>query len=152
VFLVRHANAGSRSRWKGDDGLRPLSAKGRRQADDIATNLARASIARIASSPATRCIETVAPLAHALGIEVETDERLAEGADPGAAVDLVLGATKGLVLCAHGDVIPAVMTYLVGQGMKAKAPARCQKASVWAIEVRKGAAVEAFYTAPPTPR
>ena len=32
VFLVRHARAGRRDRWVGDDRLRPLSKKGRAQA------------------------------------------------------------------------------------------------------------------------
>ena len=32
VLLVRHARAGDRSEWEGDDRLRPLDKKGRRQA------------------------------------------------------------------------------------------------------------------------
>jgi phosphohistidine phosphatase SixA len=30
LFLMRHAHAGDPERWTGDDGLRPLTDKGRR--------------------------------------------------------------------------------------------------------------------------
>ena len=41
IHLVRHAHAGNRSAWRGDDRVRPLSAKGRAQADAIADALER---------------------------------------------------------------------------------------------------------------
>ena len=36
LFLVRHAKAGSRSTWDGDDFHRPLTASGRTQAKALA--------------------------------------------------------------------------------------------------------------------
>ena len=36
LFLVRHAKAGNRSEWQGDDHIRPLTPKGWRQAEAIA--------------------------------------------------------------------------------------------------------------------
>ena len=66
IHLVRHARAGSRSRWKGDDSLRPLSKVGRTQADGIAKRLANEPVDLIVSSPYLRCVDTVAPLVERL--------------------------------------------------------------------------------------
>ena len=51
LYLVRHAKAGDRTAWKGDDRLRPLSKEGRRQADSLARKLARLTTGQIVSSP-----------------------------------------------------------------------------------------------------
>ena len=39
IFVVRHAKAGSRDSWDGDDLLRPLTKAGRRQAEAVADRL-----------------------------------------------------------------------------------------------------------------
>lgn len=147
VFLIRHANAGSRSRWQGDDGFRPLNARGRQQASAVAELLAGRGVTKVVSSPATRCVQTVEPLADALGLRVKVDKRLAEGADLAGALDVVT-ARGHLAICAHGDLIPEIMAVFVGRGMRAEAPARCQKGSVWEIELRGGRPVEATYHPP----
>lgn len=54
-----------------------LTELGRSQADALAAALA-GSRARVISSPLARCVDTAAPVAAALGVEVETDERLLE--------------------------------------------------------------------------
>jgi phosphohistidine phosphatase SixA len=144
VFLIRHANAGSRSKWQGDDALRPLNGRGRRQAEIIAELLGDRRIARILSSPATRCIQTVEPLAAARGLEIGVDKRLAEGGPLDHALEVVLHH-DAQALCAHGDLIPEIMDALVRRGMKATAPGRCQKGSIWEIELRAGEPVEARY-------
>jgi len=148
VFLIRHAIAGSRSRWQGDDVLRPLSARGREQAAAIADLIAGRSVAKILSSPATRCVQTVEPLADVLGLTVKIDKRLAEGGDPDDALDVVLAGGRHLAVCAHGDLIPAIMVMLVTRGMQAEAPERCQKGSVWEVELRRGRPIEAHYHPP----
>jgi phosphohistidine phosphatase SixA len=150
AFLIRHAHAGRRSAWAGDDQLRPLSARGADQAQGIALLLADRGITRVASSPATRCIETVEPLAVDLGLEVEIDKRLAEGSDPGDVVELVLKGAGSQALCAHGDLIPDVVAALVAAGMKAPNASRCQKGSVWEIDVDLGRAVRGRYRPPAT--
>ena len=150
MFLIRHAIAGSRSRWQGDDGLRPLNGRGRQQAAAVAELLAGRGITKVVSSPATRCVQTVAPLADAIGRKVKIDKRLAEGGDLTDALDVVLGGGRHLAICAHGDLIPAIMVTLVERGMQAKAPQRCQKGSVWEIELRGDRAVQATYHPPAT--
>ena len=109
--VVRHASAGDRSAWVGDDDLRPLDKKGRRQAEEIAAVLSQEDIRRVVSSPAVRCVQTVEPLAAALGLEVEIDDRLAEGA--GYEAQSLL-EEDGVVACTHGDVAYD----LLGHGLK----------------------------------
>ena len=41
VYLVRHAVAGDRGRWLGNDRLRPLARDGRHQAADLVDALAQ---------------------------------------------------------------------------------------------------------------
>ena len=71
---------------------------------------------RILSSPYVRCVQTVEPLAAALGLEVELDERLKEGKGDAAAELL---REDGVVCCTHGDIVEA----LVGRGLKKAAAA-----------------------------
>jgi 8-oxo-dGTP diphosphatase len=110
-ILLRHASAGERNEWTGDDRLRPLDYKGRLQAERIAEKLDAEDIRRVVSSPYLRCVQTVEPLALALGLEVERDERLGEGA--GTAAQGLL-EEDGVVACTHGDVIHN----LLGHGLK----------------------------------
>ena len=109
--LVRHASAGDRHNWDGDDRLRPLDERGRREAAELVEMLRPLGVRRIVSSPYTRCVETVEPLAAELGLEVELDDRLAEGAGDSAGELL---REEGVVACTHGDVVHA----LLGRSMK----------------------------------
>lgn len=114
VLLLRHARAGERAAWTGDDTLRPLDDRGLRQALAL-RELAQRAIGRIVSSPYRRCVETVEPLAEALGIPIELDDRLAEGASPQLALALLAELDGGLA-CTHGDVIEAVLGYGLRKG------------------------------------
>ncbi len=111
VLLLRHAWAGSRDAWDGDDRLRPLDERGRMQALALRDLLASRDIVRVVSSPYVRCVETVEPI----GLPVETDERLAEGAPAALALSLLAELDGGLA-CTHGDVIEAVLGYGLRKG------------------------------------
>jgi phosphohistidine phosphatase SixA len=104
--LIRHAAAGDREDWDGDDFHRPLDARGRRQAAELVEFLRPLGVRRVLSSPYVRCVETVRPLAAALELAVEPDDRLAEGAGPGA-LDLL--REDGVVCCTHGDIVEEVL-------------------------------------------
>lgn len=105
VLLVRHGAAGSRKNWVGDDRLRPLDSRGRCQAQDLVDRLSPYPIKRVISSGYLRCIQTVEPLAAALGLEVERSRRLEEGARRSQVTGLLDGlGTQLAVLCTHGDV------------------------------------------------
>lgn len=110
-ILLRHASAGHRLDWEHDDHRRALDACGRRQSADLVEILRPLGVRRVVSSPYVRCVQTVEPLAAALGLQVEQDERLEEGAG-GAAADLL--SEDGVVCCTHGDIVEA----LLGRGLK----------------------------------
>ena len=90
---------------------RPLDAKGRRQAAEFVELLRPFGVRRIVSSPYVRCVQTVEPLAAALGLPLEQDDRLAEG-EGAAAAELL--REDGVVCCSHGDIAEA----LVGRDLK----------------------------------
>ncbi len=100
--LLRHAAAGDRDRWDGDDVHRPLDERGRRESEALVELLRPFGVRRVVSSPYVRCVQTVEPLAAALGLPLELDDRLREG-EGGAALDLI--QEDGVVVCTHGDVV-----------------------------------------------
>jgi 8-oxo-dGTP diphosphatase len=105
VYLVRHATAGHRPSWEGDDRVRPLDERGVLQAAGLVELLGRRDFERIVSSPAVRCVDTVVPLADGRGLTVEPSEALAEGAGREAALELFLATGGPLVASVHGDMI-----------------------------------------------
>lgn len=136
LYLVRHAHAGSRSTWTGDDRLRPLSKKGRRQATAVAEALADAGITRMISSPSLRCMETLRPLADLSGLVIEDDDRLAEGSpgeDALALADELHQWAEPVAVCSHGDVIPDLLGLLRNDGTKFHDPLTWPKGSVWQV-------------------
>jgi phosphohistidine phosphatase SixA len=149
VYLVRHADALARGKWTQQDALRPLSGKGRRQAAGLVDLLGDRGVRRILSSPAVRCWQTVSPLARHLGLDVEHEPRLWEGAavDPARA----LLDTHDAVLCSHGDLIPDLLNHLIAEGMEAVGR-DCKKGSTWLLERNGDHFVRGTYLPPPKPR
>ena len=134
LFLVRHAKAYSRARWKEDDALRPLTPAGDLQAEAIATALAGEHPERLISSPHVRCVQTLEPLARATGLRIEKDKRLAEGATLDRAIELVAElAEVSAVLSGHGDLVPALLVALDPEGLRPR-DIPCEKGSFWRID------------------
>ena len=78
LILLRHASAGRKADWPGDDFSRPLDERGAADAQALAGLIACfAPVARVISSPALRCTDTVRPYAAAFGGTVETEACLA---------------------------------------------------------------------------
>lgn len=150
LYLVRHASAGDRRAWQGDDSARPLDPTGRAQAEAIAAALVDAPILYVFSSPSTRCVQTIEPLAAKLGSDIEISAELAEGADgwrTEALTERLCGEAGDSVLCSHGDVIPEVLWRLAYRGIDVN-PARCKKASIWELHVVDGAVSHGVYRSP----
>ncbi len=134
----------------GADALRPITKKGRRQSEAIAGYLKDAGIERIYTSPYTRCVETVEPLAEAIGAKVREHDALAEGPDIDAAYELcdeLVGYNA--VLCSHGDVIPAVMNRMMWAGLTLESRFYCSKGSIWEVDLEGGRFTTARYVPPP---
>jgi phosphohistidine phosphatase len=79
LHLLRHAHAGDPMKWHGSDDVRPLSEKGRLQAERLGRFLAGAGFEpdAILSSPRVRALETARLVATPLGLPVRVDDMLA---------------------------------------------------------------------------
>jgi len=140
VLLVRHARAGDRAGWAGDDRLRPLDRRGRRQAEALAPLLAERGVTRLLSSPYVRCVQTFVPAAAALGLELERTDALAEGARGEDVLRLLRSVEGGVpALSTHGDVIAE----LLGPDAEAK------KGSFWELDLAADELSARAYFPPP---
>lgn len=109
MLLIRHARAGDRAEWVGDDRLRPLDERGWRQAEELVDLLAEFPIERIISSPYDRCVQTVEPLARSRRLAIELREELGEEiqmTDGAKLVRALLG--EDVAVCCHGGLSDAV--------------------------------------------
>lgn len=159
LLVVRHAKAGKRSDWAGDDLLRPLSASGQKQAQEIAELLPLYGPDRVFSAGHVRCRETVAPLADGLGLPIADEPLLSEPSyadDPDATLTRVreLASLPGVtVVCSQGGVIPGVIAALAREAALPVAvdvdDVESKKGSTWVLALRGGALVSADYLDPP---
>lgn len=106
--MIRHARAGERSEWHGDDRRRPLDKRGRRQAAALVEALAPFPITRILSSPYDRCVQTVELLASARSVTIEQCDELGEErqlVEGTALVRSLIGLP--VAVCVHGGLSDA---------------------------------------------
>jgi 8-oxo-dGTP diphosphatase len=105
LLLVRHASAGDRQLWEGDDRLRPLDPRGVTQAHDLVALLDRFEIEAIYTSPFLRCVQTVEPLAAARRLAVAAREELGEREQYESGSGFVRPlAARPVVVCGHGGL------------------------------------------------
>jgi len=146
IYVIRHAHAGSRNQWNGDDYQRPLSDKGRHEAKQLLKLLGDEAIGRIYSSPAKRCVETVEALAGAMDVPIHASADFGEGADADRAIARLLKhADENPAVCSHGDLIPKMIRHLKSAGMRTSDPTESGKGSVWILEVDGGRVVSGTY-------
>jgi len=146
VFVVRHAEAGDRSRWTGDDRERPLTKHGWRQAGGLVGLLEGETVAAVLASPYVRCRQTVEPLAAARGLPVEDARELEEGRGAARALGLI-GTLHDAVLCTHGDILQDLLEWLRGRGVTVDGGQA--KGSTWVLDVVCGEVVGALYLPSP---
>lgn len=72
LYLIRHCQA------TGQQPDARLTVDGEKQAERLADVLSNTSITRIISSPFTRAVQSIEPLARRLNLAIETDPRLQE--------------------------------------------------------------------------
>ncbi len=137
IYLVRHAKAGERRLWEGNDEERPLSKIGWKQSEAIGKRLAARNATSLYASPYVRCIQTLEPLAKRLGVDVQPEHRLYEGEPFEPVLDLLGEVGTGAVLCSHGDIVPDVIGALHRRGMEVQSPPDWRKATIWVLK-RKG--------------
>ena len=150
MYLVRHADAGRSSDWEGDDALRPLSPFGRRQRAELQDMLTRNPVTQVYSSPFTRCVETVQPIADSLQLRVRETDDLGEGRSPEGLRDL-LGSLEGhsIVVCSHGELISKFVGMVAAEGARLVGPMHWTKGSVWVVDAVGGKVNRARYLPAP---
>jgi len=122
MVIVRHGKALSRKSWKKADDLRPLAARGHREAKRLPHLLGAYGVADLASSPSDRCMQTLDPYSEVTGLDVMILPVLSEegAADNPAGVgvamdelrDRLLGSGVPLAVCGHRPVLPAMVAAL----------------------------------------
>jgi phosphohistidine phosphatase SixA len=153
IYLVRHAHAGSKKAWTGDDRLRPLDGRGRRQAEALSRALAKTKVTRILSSPYIRCLQTVEPLAAPKHLVVEPSPALAADGGPAALAlvhEIAGSEAPRAVLCTHREVLVQVLPELSAQfGVRLGHRLPGAKASTWLLDFRQAKLTAVRYLAPP---
>ncbi|HLV05047.1 MAG TPA: NUDIX hydrolase [Actinomycetaceae bacterium] len=116
VLVVRHARARKRTAWKGGESTRPLTPVGHAQARGLIPLLAAYGVDRVLSSPWRRCVDTVAPYAERIGVEIEMHPEITEDAHrakPKKARELIRQEARvrapGVAICTHRPVLPTIM-------------------------------------------
>ena len=149
LLVVRHASAGDPKAWKGDDRARPLDEAGRRQANALRWALAAFSPELLFSAERTRCVQTLEPLAAALGTEIEEDPLFGEDAylaapSRGRERFLELSASgKTVAVCSQGNVIQDLLPML---GVRVPSQGGVEKGSLWALFFGAGELVASDYS------
>jgi 8-oxo-(d)GTP phosphatase len=159
VLLLRHGSAASRSKWNGDDALRPLDEEGEAQADELVRLLSRFGVEEIVSADYVRCVQTVRPLSEAIGVPVREERLLSERGFPGhevEAVELVrnLGRPGGAVVaCTQRQVIPEIVARLAADAdvelQSSGDDLSVEKGGVWALSFYDHQLVDAEAFPPP---
>jgi phosphohistidine phosphatase len=116
--LLRHAHAGDPAAWDRPDDLRPLSDKGRQQAERLGRLLAAAGFVpdAVLTSPRVRAHETADLVAEHLDVPVRIDRRLGGLLDL-ASVEAILddaGSPVRPILVGHDPDFSDLLAQLTG--------------------------------------
>jgi 8-oxo-dGTP diphosphatase len=157
TLLVRHAKAGRKARYHGDDRARPLEKAGRVQAEALVPLLLAFGAERVHAADRVRCEQTIAPLADELGVSVTPEPLLTEeaySADPDAALDrmrAIAGRSRIHVVCSQGKVIPPLLTRWSALDGVAMPATRNRKGSTWVLSSYNGRLVALDHIPSPLP-
>jgi 8-oxo-(d)GTP phosphatase len=158
LMLLRHASAGAKQSWPGDDLDRPLDAEGAGISDELALLLSCYGSGRVITSAAERCVATVRPYAVMTGAKLEIEPALTVGHRDGRqrrddrpdavggladeAAGLVARITAGglpAVVCAHRENLPPLLAAACA-ALSADPPAGAplRKGDFWVLHVADG--------------
>ncbi|UZG60441.1 SixA phosphatase family protein [Rhodococcus opacus] len=148
--LVRHAHAGDKTGWPGRDADRPLSTLGYWQARGLVAALDGVELRALFASPATRCHQTLLPLAAERGLRIDDHPLLAVGAPP-AELFAVLHSPEvdGAVFCTHGEVLDDLAQLAQAQGSTCvPSETATAKGGAWIVDRGAGPTPTLRYLAP----
>ena len=167
LVIARHGSAGDRAGWAGDDTLRPLDEVGEEQTRVLTAILTGYDIKAVHSADVARCVDTVAPYAASIGVDVVAEPAMSEtGFDPDdlAGVDRVVElACTGVptVISSQRPVIPGLVAgVLTALGGAVPPDLSTRKGGFWVLQLAPPApgsrlpelvSVERFEPMPPRP-
>lgn len=155
VLIVRHANAGRRSRFSGDDRQRPLDKTGRAQAEALTDQLLAFGASTVYAAERLRCVQTVEPLAAELDVAIHHEPALTEEAyadNPKQARRRVLEIAKLVgtpVICTQGKVIPDLIRWWCDRESVRPDKSRNRKGSTWVLSLAGGRLIAADHLGSP---
>lgn len=157
TIIVRHARAGSRSKYKGEDSQRPLDKLGRAQAESLVSQLLAFGVTELHAAPRVRCEQTLGPLAQEIGLPIEAEAALTEEAyagDKKAARARVMEIASGPadvtpVICTQGKVIPDLIAWWCERDGVRPDKSRNRKGSTWVLSSAGGRLIAADHIGSP---
>ncbi|MGO2052656.1 NUDIX hydrolase [Glutamicibacter sp. 287] len=117
-IILRHAKAKPRGKWTRAEGERPLAATGRRQAQAVARMLDAWQPGNVASSPWTRCVQTVTPYLVQHSLKLKTIRSITEHEakrkphKAQRAIEKLVAKSRSQVICTHRPVLPLIIEVL----------------------------------------
>ncbi|BBY78175.1 NUDIX hydrolase [Mycolicibacterium parafortuitum] len=157
VLIVRHAVAGNKKRYRGDDRKRPLDMRGRAQAESLVAQLLAFGAGELFAADRVRCHQTLEPLAEELAAAITTEPALTEEAyaeDHKAARRRVLeiaASARTPVICTQGKVIPDLIAWWCERDGVRPDKSRNRKGSTWVLSLADGRLVAADHMASALP-
>jgi 8-oxo-dGTP diphosphatase len=122
LLLVRHAKSVKRKHWSGADRDRPLDAAADAQLPCLEQVLGAYGVTELVTSPAARCVATIAPYARRAGLRWTEAEALTETegtTHPAALQEVVTTAAaaagasgRPTAICLHRPNLPAMLDAL----------------------------------------
>lgn len=155
VMIVRHATAGSKSRYKGDDHKRPLDKHGRAQAESLVGQLLSFGAGELFAADRVRCEQTLGPLAEELGVVIGNEPDLTEEAyadNRKATRQRILeiaASSANPVICTQGKVIPDFIAWWCERDGVRPDKSRNRKGSTWVMSLAGGRLIAADHIGSP---
>ncbi|WP_415045645.1 SixA phosphatase family protein [Gordonia sp. (in: high G+C Gram-positive bacteria)] len=159
LVVVRHAKAGRRGRFTGDDADRPLDEEGRRQAEALVPLLDLYGVHRLSAADRVRCLQTFEPLAQRLHTEIQLEKLLTEeayDADPGTSyarlLELAAPSSDGVrAVCSQGKAIAPLLERWADDDGVSLPSSRYRKGSVWILTLDGHRLIQADHIPSPLP-
>jgi 8-oxo-dGTP diphosphatase len=155
VMIVRHATAGSKARYRGDDRKRPLDKHGRAQAESLVGQLLAFGASELFAAARVRCAQTLDPLAEELGVTIGNEPELTEEAyadNRKAARHRILeiaASSVNPVICTQGRVIPDVIAWWCERDGVRPDGSLNRKGSTWVMSLADGRLIAADHFGSP---
>ncbi len=123
LVVVRHAEAVGRGSWDKPDIARPLNRSGNARSRTLVPLLSAYGVAKVLTSDAVRCVDTVAPYAKAARLDLRRKGGLSEDgfeSNPKKVLqhlDRALEKAKPVALCTHRPLLPSMLARLYDQAV-----------------------------------